>query len=136
MAEKEQVPGATGGMALPIILIVASDVKLLKLLNMALSLERECVVLTLDNGSSAVTAVQRMMPDLLILDEHLLDRRAADLGAQLHHLPGLERVPTLLLNAEMPPQHESQSYPIRFLSRSWKMEEFYAAVHALLHSSS
>jgi response regulator RpfG family c-di-GMP phosphodiesterase len=136
MAETEQAPGSTGGAALPTILVVASDVKLLKLLDMALSLEMGCAVLTLDNSSSAVTAAQRIVPDLLILDEHLLDRRAADLGAQLHRLLGLERVPTLLLNAEMPPQHESQSYPIRFLSRSWKMEEFYAAVHALLDSSS
>lgn len=136
MAETEQAPGSTGGAALPTILVVASDVKLLKLLDMALSLEMACAVLTLDSGRSAVTAVQRIMPDLLILDEHLLDLRARELSAQLHRIARLERMPTLLLNADLSSQNESLSYPMRFLSRSWKMEEFYAALHALLDSSS
>jgi response regulator RpfG family c-di-GMP phosphodiesterase len=97
---------------------------------MALSLELACSVLTLDSGSRAETAAQRIKPDLLILDEYLLDRRARDLGTRLHSLTGLERVPTLLINVAVPSQ--SQSYPTLFLSTSWKIEELYAAVHALL----
>lgn len=104
---------------------------------MALSLEMSCTVLTLDSGKSAATTMQRITPDLLILDEHLLGRRAADLGTQLHRVAGSERVPTLFINVAAPSQsEESQSYPTRFLSTSWRMEELYAAVHALLGHSS
>ncbi len=99
---------------------------------MALSLELACSVLTLDSGSSAETAAQRITPARLILDEHLLDRRARDLGTRLHRVTGLEQVPTLLINADVPVPSQSQSYPTRFLSTSWKMEELYAAVHVLL----
>jgi response regulator RpfG family c-di-GMP phosphodiesterase len=130
MAGNAQAPGPTDRAAHPTIMVVASDLKVLKLLDMALSLEMACRVLTLERGSSAETAAQRITPDLLILDEYLLDRRAADLGTQLHRVTGLEQVPTLFINAAVPPQ--SQSYPARFLSTSWKIEELYAAVHALL----
>jgi response regulator RpfG family c-di-GMP phosphodiesterase len=129
MAGKEQAPDQADRAAPPTILVVASD---LKLLDMALSLEFACTILTLDSGKSAATTMQRITPDLVILDEYLLDRRAADLGAQVHRIAGLERVTTLFINAAVPFQSESQSYSTRFLSTSWKIEEFYAAVHALL----
>lgn len=132
MAGNEQAPGPTDWAAIPTIMVVATDLKLLKLLDMALSLELESSVLTLDSGSSAETAAQHIKPDLLILDEHLLDRRARDLGTRLHSVTGLERVPTLLINVAVPSQSESQSYPTLFLSTSWKMEELYAAVYTLL----
>ena len=132
MAGNARAPGPTDRADLPTIMVVANDLKLLKLLDMTLSLELSCTVLTLDSGRSAETAALRGKPDLLILDEHLLDRRAADLGTQLHRVTGLERVPPLLINAAGPFQGESHSYPIRYLSTSWKMEELYAAVHALL----
>jgi response regulator RpfG family c-di-GMP phosphodiesterase len=132
MAGKEHTPAQADRTAPPTILVVASDLKLLKLLDMGLSLEFACTVFTLDSGRSAETAVQRITPDLLILDEHLLDRRAAVLGTQLHRVTGLERVPTLLINVAVPFQSESQGYPTRLLGTSWKLEELYAAVHALL----
>jgi response regulator RpfG family c-di-GMP phosphodiesterase len=132
MTGNAPAPGHTDRTALPTIMVVANDLKLLKLLDMALSLEVPCKVLTLDSGSSAETAAQRITPDLLILDEHLLDRRARDLGMQLHRVTGLERVPTLLINAAVPSQSDSQSYLTLLLSTSWKMEELYAAVHELL----
>ena len=86
---------------------------------MALSLELACSVLTLDSGSRAETAAQRIKPDLLILDE-VTAALPSDLA----------EVPTLLINVAVPSQ--SQSYPTLFLSTSWKIEELYAAVHALL----
>jgi response regulator RpfG family c-di-GMP phosphodiesterase len=132
MAGNERAPGHTDWAATPTIMVVASDLKLLKLLDMALSLELACEVLTLDNGRGAETAAQRIKPDLLILDEHLLDRKARDLGTQLHSVAGLERVPTLLINAAVPSRDVSQGYPTLFLSPAWKMEELYAAVHELL----
>jgi response regulator RpfG family c-di-GMP phosphodiesterase len=117
---------------LPTIMVVANDLKLLKLLDLALSLELTCEVLTLDSSKSAVAAVKRIKPDLLILDEYLLDRKAHDLGTQLHSVTGLEQVPTLLINATVTSQSENKSYPTRSLSTSWKLEALYAAVHELL----
>lgn len=130
MAGEEHAPEQADRIAPPTILVVASDLKLLKLLDMALALEFGCSVLTLDSGRSAETAVQRLKPDLLILDEQLLDDNARDLGARLHRIAGLEQLPTLLLHVAVPSQ--SQSYPTRFLGLSWKVEALYAAVQALL----
>ena len=136
MTGNEQAPGHTDGAAIPKIMVVASDLKLLKLLVMALSLELTCEVLTLDGGRSAEKAAKWIQPDLLILDEHLLDCRARELGTQLHSVTGLERVPTLLINASVLSRSESQSYPTLFLSTSWKIVELYAAMHALLGHTS
>jgi hypothetical protein len=125
---REQTDWATP----PKIMVVANDLKLLKLLNLALSLELTCEVLTLDSSKSAVTAAKSIKPDLLILDEYLLDRKAHDLGTQLHSIMGLEQLPTLLINVPFSSQSESKSYPTRSLTTSWKLEALYAAVHELL----
>ena len=130
MTGNKQTPGHTNRVVIPTIMVVTNDLKLLKLLDMALSLELTCEVLTLDSGRSAETTAKQVRPDLLIIDKHLLDRQAHELNTQFHSVTGLERVPTLLINADTAPQN--QNYPLLFLSTAWKMEALYAAVHELL----
>src|SRR5579859_5572117 len=132
MVGNAQVTRHTDQTSLHTIMVVANDLKLLKLLDLALSLELTCEVLTVDSGKSAVMAVRRIKPDLLILDDYVLDSKAHDLSTQLHSITGLEQVPTLLINADFTSQSESQSYPTHFLSTSWKIETLYAVVHELL----
>jgi response regulator RpfG family c-di-GMP phosphodiesterase len=134
MAGKEHTPARAERSAPLTILVVASDLKLLKLLDMALSLEFACTVLTVESARRAEETAIRITPDLLILDEQLLDHNVADLGARLHRIAGLSQLPTLLLHVAAPSQDQSenQSYPIRSLGPSWKVEALYAAVQALL----
>jgi response regulator RpfG family c-di-GMP phosphodiesterase len=132
MAGNEPIAGHTDPGALPLIMVVANDLTLLKLVNMALSLELACDVLTFASGKSAEETAKRMTPDLFIIDEHLFDLAASELADQLHSIKGLERVPTLILNAATGFLSESQSYPMISLRMRWKIEEVYAAVYQLL----
>lgn len=114
------------------IMVVANDLTLLKLVNMALSLEVACDVLTFASGKSAEETAKSVTPDLFIIDEHLLDLAAGELADKLHSIKGLERVPTLIVNAATVSLSESQSYPMILLRMRWKIDELYAAVYELL----
>ena len=113
-------------------MVVAHDLKLLKLLDMALKLELSCDVLPFASARSAQETAKSVKPDLVILDEQLLDLQAHELADQLHCIKGLERVPTLILNAATVSLSESPCYPLILLRMRWKIEELYAAVYELL----
>ena len=132
MTEKEHTPGLTEQAAGPTILVVASDPKLRKLLGMALSLELSCPVHMVDNARKADEVATRLTPALMIVDEQLFTANAHDLSARLHRIAGLEQMPTLFLNVPDLSQNGHQGYPTRFLEPSWKLEDLYAAVQALL----
>ena len=116
----------------PTIMVVANDLTLLKLLDMALILELSCDVLPFASGRSAHETAKRITPDLVILDEQLVDPPAWELTDQLHSIPGLDRMPLLIINAATAMLSESQSYPLILLRMRWNMQELYAAVSQLL----
>ncbi len=132
MVWKENKTEQTDLKALPTMLVVASNPTVLKLLTMALSLELACEVITVDNPRKAEESARRLKPSLLILDEEIINAKAHELSDHLHRIAGLEQLPTLFINAEVLPQIESMCYPTSFLTWSWKLEAFYAAVRALL----
>ncbi len=113
-------------------LVVASDPMLLKLLTMALPLELACEVLTLNSTRNVELAAKHLRPDLLIIDEMLINGKAHDLSDRLHRIAGLEYLPTLFLNVTLMSPGESMRYPTCFLKWPWKMEALYAAVGSLL----
>ena len=135
MAENDHTPGHTEQAALPTIMVIANDLKLLKLLGMALKLELACDVLTFASGRSAEETAKSVTPDLLILDEQLFDPHARELADRLHSIKGLERVPTLIVNVATVSLSESQNYPMIVLRMQWKVDELYAAVYELLGST-
>lgn len=98
-------------------MVVANDLTLLKLVAMALSLEWSCDVLPFASGRSAQETAKTIIPDLVILDEQLVDPPARELTDRLHSLPGLQRVPTLIVNAATTTLSENQSYPLILLRR-------------------
>jgi DNA-binding response OmpR family regulator len=102
MAGYEFMPMRTVQVAFPTILVVASDPKFLKFLDMALQLEFECGVLSITRGRSAVETAERIKPDLFIMDYHLLDLGARELSHRLHSIKELESIPTILLNLPVP----------------------------------
>jgi DNA-binding response OmpR family regulator len=132
MTGRQHTPEPFGQAAPLSVLVVTSDPKLPKLLRMALSLEFGCSVLAARSARSAQELANHTRPALLILDEQFLDDRTADLDALLHRTAGLEGLPTLFLNAEVPFQNDRRGYPASFLAPSWRVEALYAAVRALL----
>lgn len=135
MVGNEHLPGQTERKALPTIMVVTNDLKLLKLLDMALKLELACEVLSFASARSALETAKSVKPDLLILDEHFLDHNVRELADQLHSIKGCERVPTLFINTVVTPGSKNQSYHTFCLRMPWKVEELYAAVYTLLDST-
>ena len=116
MVENEFMPLRADKAANSTILVVASDPKFLKVLEMALKLEFECEVLPVTRGKSAVKTSEHVKPDLFIIDYHLLDFNALELSRQLHSIKKLESVPTVLLNSPVTSWSEHQGYDTIFLS--------------------
>ncbi len=129
---KDGISGQTEEKACPIMLVVASDPMLFKLLTMALPLELACEVLTINSARSVEQAAKHLRLDLLIIDERLINDKAYDLSDRLHRITGLEHLPTLFLNVTLMPSSESKYYPSCFLQWPWKIEALYAAVRSLL----
>ena len=132
MARNESTLGEAKRSAIPTIMVITHDLKLLKLLDMGLKLELACDVLGFTHTQSAEETAKRVKPDLLILDDQLLNHTMHEPDSQPHSIQGLEQVPTLLVNAATVSLREHQSTYTIVLTRSWQMEELYAAVHELL----
>ena len=132
MADKNHMPFRADQRAFPTILVVASDLKMLKLLEMALSAELECEVLSITRGRSAVGTAQRVAPDLVIIDAHLLDGNALELSDQLHSIKELESVPSLLVNIPGAWWSFPQSDHTIFLRAPFVLVDFYTAVNKSL----
>jgi CheY-like chemotaxis protein len=132
MTESELMPQGIHQVAHPTILVVAHDPKFLKVLDMSLKLEFECVVLSVTAGKSAVEMAERVKPDLFILDYHLLDLGARELSHRLHSITELESIPTILLNSLVPSWSEHQEYCTIFLNMPFALAELYSAVNEML----
>ena len=132
MVENEFMPLRADKAANATILVVASDPKFLKVLEMALKLEFECEVLPVTRGKSAVKTLEHVKPDLFIIDYHLLDFNALELSRQLHSIKKLESVPTVLLNSPVTSWSEHQGYDTIFLSMPFALGDLYTAVNKSL----
>ncbi len=132
MPANEHMPMRTDQRAFPTILVVASDRKMLKLLEMALSTEFECELLSISSGRSAAERAKRVRPDLVIIDAHLLDGNTLELAAQLHAIKELESVPTLLVNTPAAWWSTPQRAHTIFLRAPFELVDFYTAVNRCL----
>ena len=110
------------------ILVVASDPKFLKFLDMSLKLEFEYGILSLTRGKRAVELSRHVKPELFIIDYHLLDVSALELSSRLHTINALESVPTIVLNSPVTSWSETQPYNLTFLALQFALEDLYSAV--------
>jgi CheY-like chemotaxis protein len=132
MTENEVILHEIHQAAHPTMLVVAHDPNFLKVLDMSLKLEFECVVLSVAGGRSAVETAKRIKPDLFIIDYHLLDLGALELSHRLHSITELESIPTILLNAPVRSRSEHQGYHTICLPQPFALLELYMAVNKSL----
>jgi PleD family two-component response regulator len=111
------------------ILVVASDPKFLKFLEMSLKLEFEYRILSLTNGKRALDLSLHVKPDLFIIDYHLLDLSALELSIRLHNITELECVPTIVVNSPVTSWSKPQPYNTTFLTMQFSLEDLYSAVN-------
>jgi response regulator RpfG family c-di-GMP phosphodiesterase len=117
------------------ILVVASDPKFLKFLDMSLKLEFAYGILSLTRGKRAVELSRLVKSDLFIIDYHLLDVSALELSSQLHNITELESVPTIFLNSPVTSWSEPQPYNTTFLTMQFALDDLYSAVNEHLLSN-
>lgn len=132
MAGYEHLSGKREGEDLPIILVIAPHVTLLKLLGMALKLEFACEVLAFVSARGALETAKTVRPDLVIIHTHLLDLDALDLADRLHSMQGFANVPMLLTHTPAGSWHKSQRSHLSVLTMPFVLEDFYAAAHMCL----
>jgi PleD family two-component response regulator len=114
------------------ILVVSSDPKFLKFLEMSLKLEFKYTILSLTNGKRALDVSMHVKPDLFIIDYHLLDLSALELSIRLHNITKLESIPIIVVNSPVTSWSETQPYNITFLTMHFTLEDLYSAVNANL----
>ena len=114
-------------------MIVASDPKFLKFIEMSLKLEFEYGILSLTKGKRAIELSRHVKPDLFILDYHLLDLNVHDLTSQVHTITELESVPTIVLNSPVTTWSLPQPYETTFLTMPLALEDLYSAVNKHLN---
>jgi response regulator RpfG family c-di-GMP phosphodiesterase len=123
------MPPSVDKTANSIILVVSSDPKFLKFLDMSLKLEFEYTILSLTNGKRAFDLSLHVKPVLFIIDYHLLDLSALELSIRLHNIIELECVPTIVVNSPVTSWSKPQPYNTTFLPIQFALEDLYAAVN-------
>src|SRR5438067_13842117 len=119
------MPQSVDKIANATILVVASDPKFLKFLEMSLNLEFEYTILSLTRGKRALDLSMHVKPDLFIMDYHLLDLSAYELSIRLHNIAELEGVPTVVVNSPVTSWSETQPYNTTFLAMQFALEDLY-----------
>ncbi|HLJ35359.1 MAG TPA: hypothetical protein VKU38_17020 [Ktedonobacteraceae bacterium] len=132
MVEAEDIPVRTDQRDVLMMLVVASDRKMLKLLDMALSTEFECDILAFASGKSAEETAKQVRLDLVVIDAHLLDSTALELADRLHAIKVVESVPMLLVNTPRAWGNISQRNHTLFLHAPFVLADFYSAVNTCL----
>jgi PleD family two-component response regulator len=127
-----RTPGSTAGADPLTILLVASDLTLLKLLEMALKLEFACTILSFTAAKNLLETAKTVTPDLVIIHFHLPDLNALELADRLHDIKGFENVPMILTCMPFAFWDIALRSYLFILSMPFVMEEFYAAVYKCL----
>lgn len=82
-----------------LIFVVEDDEANAEMLRLAIELETSYRVLRVANGSEALAVVQKVKPDVILLDYGLPKMHGLEVYERLRAIPGGERVPVVFLTA-------------------------------------
>jgi CheY-like chemotaxis protein len=115
------------------VLIVDDDGDIASVLAQAISTETSYQAVVAASAAQVSRLVQRVKPDLLILDYHLPGLNGIELYDWLHTDPLFENIPALLLTASQSmPHREITRRHIVGLGKPIELDQFLATVHQLL----
>jgi CheY-like chemotaxis protein len=113
------------------ILLVEDDVDLSDCIVAALEEATPYHVLLASNGIEALKIINRLKPDLFLLDYHLPSMDGLELYEHLHEMNGLENIPTLFLTA-YPFSLALRGRKVISLKKPFDFEELIGVIHELL----
>jgi CheY-like chemotaxis protein len=115
------------------ILIVDDDGDIAAVLAEAITMETPHRAVVASSAAQVSRLVQRVKPDLLILDYHLPGLNGIELYDWLHTDPLFENIPALLLTASQKmPHREITQRQIIGIGKPIELDEFLATIHRLL----
>ncbi len=113
------------------ILIVEDDRDVGEFLDLSLTLETPYHTLLVADGLQALTVVRAITPALLLLDYQLPRMNGIQLYDRLHAITGLDRVPTILMSANLP-HHELHQRQIVGLIKPFELDDLLRLIHELV----
>lgn len=114
------------------ILLVEDDVDIGDFIAQALNDETPYTILHVVDGVRALEAVSTVRPDLFILDYQLPGMNGIELHDRLHEMKGFEKIPTLIISANVPSRKEMQQRKIAFLKKPFDLNDLFKFIEKLL----
>ena len=116
------------------ILLVEDDADIGEFIAQALNDETPYTILHVVDGTRALEAAASVKPDLFILDYQLPGMNGIELHDRLHEVRGFEKIPTLIISANVPSRKEMQQRQITFLKKPFDLNDLFKAIEKLLAS--
>lgn len=116
----------------PTILVVEDDESIGEFIVTALTQAASYQAIHVTNAVQAVKVAAFSNPCLFLLDYRLPGITGLELADQLHNIKGLERVPTLMISANLPSRQALQQRNIAFLPKPFDLFDLLRAVEHLL----
>jgi DNA-binding response OmpR family regulator len=114
-----------------LVLLVEDDANIGEVLAQAITQETPYKVVLKSDGLGALDAVERLKPNLFILDYHLPRMTGIELYDRLHALEDLAQVPTIMISARLP-VHELSNRNIIGMNKPIDLDEFLQTIEHLL----
>jgi CheY-like chemotaxis protein len=130
----EDQPGASASdhVQIQTILLVEDDADIGEFIAQALKDETPYTILHVVDGSRALEAVASVKPDLFILDYQLPGMDGIELHDRLHEIKELEKIPTLIISANVPARKELHQRQITLLKKPFDLNDLFRAIEKLL----
>lgn len=124
--------GASNEVHIQTILLVEDDADIGEFIAQALNDETPYTILHVVDGARALEVVASVKPDLFILDYQLPGMNGIELHDRLHEVKGFEKIPTLIISANVPPRKEMQQRHITFLKKPFDLNDLFKSIEKLL----
>lgn len=130
---KEMRAGNTGDASTSLILVVAPDAGVRKMLHLALKVEFASEILLFSNARDALEAVKSAIPDIIIVHSLLPHFDTHKFATQIHGIRGRESVPIILTHEQEAPDSKGQEPDqVILLEQPFMVENLYSVIQACL----
>lgn len=134
MPEDQPDASASNHVQIQTILLVEDDVDIGEFIAQALKDETPYTILHVVDGPRALEAAASVKPDLFILDYQLPGMNGIELHDRLHEIKEFEKIPTLIISANVPSRKEMQQRQIMLLKKPFDLNDLFKAIEKLLAS--
>lgn len=123
---------ASNEMTQAMMVVIATDESVLKMLVLVLQVEYECPIVPCNSGREVVEWLRQHKPDLVIVHWELIGSDALELADEVHSIEGLQNIPILLTHVPFVRESERRGPSLLLLGTPFAVGELYAAITTCL----